>query len=99
MKECSGAEKSMGKRESLAACADACRWKTSMFIYGTNEYNEARCEGNKCQCYCETDSHEEECTGTLQENKGYNLYAFHTPGGCIGISNVSIFINILLSLK
>ena len=72
----------MGKK-TLAACADACRGKSSMFVYGTGW----RCDTDEqgCECYCETASRDEECTGSIKEHEKFNLFAFHTRGKCISV--------------
>ena len=54
-KECSGWETNQGYKRTIEQCADACRGKTSMFIFGTNDFGGRRCyfPCRGCQCYCE----------------------------------------------
>ena len=56
---------------SVSDCANACKGNASMFIFGTNEFGEKRCDGDGCSCYCETDKN---CD--MVPHNGYRLYTF-----------------------
>ena len=83
-KECGGSEVLFGDYDvqSLKECANGCSLiKASMFIYGTNDFEEQRCneDGRKgCRCYCETSSKGGECN--QKDHKGYRLYKFVKKG-------------------
>ena len=74
--QCNGAENRMPDSPSLAACAEACSGKASMFLYGTNEFGNNRCssDGN-CRCLCEIASANGVCTKQVQHT-GFNLYKY-----------------------
>merc|ERR1711899_662250 len=78
--ECSGSETNVGWKRSVADCADACREKSSMFIFGTNDFGTRRCllPCRGCKCYCETAS----SSGTCDEvdHDGFRLYKFGSDG-------------------
>ena len=80
-KECKGKEESKGKLDSVQECADACFGVSSMFIFGTNDYGTARCEGNgkQCQCFCET-SATDDGSCDITDHNGYRLYKYIPPG-------------------
>ena len=60
-------------------CADTCRDKSTLFIFGTNDYRNDRCYPDKshptkgCDCYCEIVADSE---GKCQVNRhtGHRLY-------------------------
>ena len=70
-KECIGSETNQGKMTSVSDCANACKGNASMFIFGTNEFGQKRCDGDGCYCYCETDKN---CD--MVSHNGYRLYTF-----------------------
>ena len=74
-KECDGSEVDKGKVRSYYACADKCRFVSSMFIFGANSQ---KCSGTpkQCQCYCETASRNGKCKGKEIDHSGYHLLAF-----------------------
>ena len=85
--ECNGAEHHIGNYPNLAACAEACSGKASMFVYGTNEFGNNRCSSDgTCECYCEYASANGVCTKQIQ-NTGYNLYKYKS-----GMFNSSLVI-------
>ena len=84
-KECNGLEVAKGQdctiaglivkcQTSVEACAAACIGVASMFIFGTNEFGNNRCNGNQCACFCETSASSGSCR--MDSHSGYNLYAY-----------------------
>ena len=85
--ECNGAEVGAGMSPSLAACAESCSGKASMFAYGTNEFGNNRCaSGRNCRCLCEMASANGVCTKQVQHT-GFNLYKYKS-----GMFNSSLVI-------
>ena len=46
-----------------------------MFIYGTNDFGENRCDSYGCVCYCELQSVPGRCDYRVR-HKGYRLYRY-----------------------
>ena len=79
--ECSGLQSYMGKKSKIEVCARYCLGKASMFIFGTNDFGENRCETNAgCDCYCETSAAMDGTCNTI-DNIGYRLYKFYWVDG------------------
>ena len=56
-----------------------CAHITPMFIFGTNDFGEDKCDGGNCECYCESDAaNDGSCAQTA--DMGYRLYKFKTFG-------------------
>ena len=56
-----------------------------MFIFGTNDFGDDRCESNgkQCQCYCETSAKDKGLvTCETSDHNGFRLYKFDTPSKC-----------------
>ena len=79
--ECSGAEVEAAPLThlDLGSCAEGCKDKSSMFIFGTNDFGEDRCYSNGCECICETAARG---VGIcyMNDHKGYRLYKFGKLG-------------------
>ena len=95
-KECSGSEESKGYVQSLGTCASICKGEASMFIFGTNDFGESRCNSDGCKCYCET-SATEQGTCDIIDHTAYRLYKYisgesHTIYYEISLIRVSSFI-------
>ena len=88
-KECGGSEVSKGRLDSLLECADACYGVASMFIFGTNDFGDPRCEdnGKQCKCFCEDSANVDGTCDTIDHN-GYRLYKYTEPSKC-SFQNVS----------
>jgi len=73
--ECSGADINRGVQSSVEDCAASCEGEATMFIYGTNEFGNPRCDdsGAGCRCYCETAAFDWGQCQTAPHNR-YNLY-------------------------
>ena len=84
--ECDGAEINKDYFHNIEECAEACRGKSEMFIFGTNEYGSIRCKNKVCSCFCEDDTSNFKCNKQKGHN-GYNLYAFQ---GTLITSYISI---------
>ena len=65
--------------EDVEGCAHACKDETQMFIYGTNQYGNNKCDNGKCQCWCEVDTKDFKCKNQA-EHSGYDLYTFKGKG-------------------
>ena len=46
-----------------------------MFVYGTNDFGNTKCESGVCPCYCERESEAGECD-EMVDNTGYKLYKY-----------------------
>jgi len=79
--ECDGPEIYIKNSPSVAACAETCSGKASMFAYGTNEFGNNRCsaDGN-CRCLCELASKDGVCDNQVTHS-GYILYKYISGGG------------------
>ena len=74
--ECGGKkEEYIGQMFSAEACADGCRGKSQLFVFGTNKFGKSQCEGRTCACYCEFETKDFKCLISV-DAPGYNLYAF-----------------------
>ena len=71
--QCKGTENNEGKMNSIDECANACRKKSSMFVFGTNDYGKNGCNNQGCECYCETGAKADGTCKTVKNN-GYRLY-------------------------
>merc|ERR1712217_251495 len=70
--ECSGkSEYSPGRFPQLEECANACKDMSSMFLFGTDEYDNSGCNENGCACWCETGGTCNQVTHT-----GFDLYQY-----------------------
>ena len=82
-KHCVGSEVKMGYQYSLEDCAKACFNVSSMFIYGTNDFNyyPPRCSvaQDGCLCYCQISASEEGSCDT-KAHMGYKLYRYANKG-------------------
>ena len=75
--ECSGAEVGGGSFSDVNDCAEACKGKSSMFAFGTNDFGTTRCySGNNkgCSCLCETSATNGNCK--VVSHSGYRLYRY-----------------------
>ena len=78
-KECDGSEISKGRQPTLADCANQCEGTASMFVFGTNDYEEIRCNNDGCRCICETSAISDGSCDQVDHN-GYRLYKYVTKG-------------------
>ena len=77
--ECKGTETNEGKMNSIDDCANACRKKSSMFVFGTNDFGGNGCDNKGCKCRCETGANADGSCENVQ-NKGYRLYRISSLG-------------------
>ena len=61
----------------LEDCAKSCVGVSSMFIYGTNDFETKRCKYDGCRCFCETEA-SPDGTCSMVTNDGYRLYKFES---------------------
>ena len=75
--ECTdGTEIEKGK-QSLSGCADACRDQAEVFVLGTNDFGQNRCDGKEsCECYCELGTKNSKCQNIIKHD-GFDLYRFN----------------------
>ena len=74
--ECSGSEILTGFFASISECASSCKNTASMFIFGTNDFGNPKCDGaGLCACNCET-SAADGGTCHIITQTGYRLYKF-----------------------
>ena len=80
-RECAGSETNVGWKRTAGDCALACRGKSSMFIFGTNDFGTRRCllPCRGCKCYCETASSSGVCDEEI-DHDGFRLYKFGDNG-------------------
>ena len=72
----------IGLARSVDSCANKCKGKSSMFIFGTNLYGRQQCWGASCICYCEvTATPDGQCDHVT--HRGYKLYKFVAKGRVI----------------
>ena len=80
--ECAGSvgtEEEYGYDErikTVEACAKKCNGRSSMFAFGTNDFDNPRCDSDGfCKCLCETGATKE---GFCHQSfhSGYRLYRF-----------------------
>ena len=92
-KECSGQEYSAGFYSEIHDCASSCKGKSSMFIFGTNEFGNNRCnmpgKPTGCACICEVAASGYGTCDTIGHT-GYNLYKYSK-----GNSNVFYYLVLL----
>ena len=52
-----------------------------MFIFGTNDFGDPRCEndGKQCKCFCEDSANDFLATCDTTDQKGYCLYKYSKP--------------------
>ena len=64
---------------TVEECAETCHGTSSMFSFGTNDFEDNRCNHIGCRCLCEVSASED---GTCQEvtRNGYRLYKFRRFG-------------------
>ena len=75
--ECSGAEEFFGHVANVDACAKACKGKSEMFAFGTNDFGTKRCQSKGCNCICETvATWERGCP--LTSHNGYRVYKYES---------------------
>ena len=72
---------------TLQECARVCKGISSMFAFGTNDFEGDKCTSDGCKCLCEVSALKHgECT--LLENLGYRLYRYVAKGTkfdpCVG---------------
>ena len=89
-KECEGSETNVGWKRTVADCADACRDKSSLFIFGTNDFGTNRCllPCRGCKCFCENTSTFGICEQEI-DHDGYRLYRFENDGNLYFETNLS----------
>ena len=79
--ECDGKEKDLSPQPTTEACAKACEGISSLFIFGTNDFQVedkikgTRCDSDGCKCWCETAAGEDG-TCTQEPHPGFRLYKF-----------------------
>ena len=71
--KCKGQEIHVGRVKSIDHCANECRQKSSMFVFGTNDYGKNVCNNQGCECFCETGAKADGTCKTVKNN-GYRLY-------------------------
>ena len=76
--ECADTELFKGGMDSVGECAEACKGVAQMFIFGTNDFGNARCYTDGCNCICET-SADDDGTCDIVQHDGYRLYKFIQP--------------------
>ena len=92
--ECAGKETFQGEKESLGACATACRGFSQMFIYGTNSHGNSRCSNAGCKCWCQGETEGWKCKKRIQHT-GFDLYAFkQTKGTTFCLKSVNFHVDI-----
>ena len=91
-KECMGSETWQGYQTSISECADKCKRKSTIFLFGTNDFGVERCNKDGCACMCEISVNSDGSCDMAPHN-GYRLYKFETLG-----SYAIIYIFILVKL-
>ena len=66
-------------KKSIIDCANECKGKASMFIFGTNDFGNDRCSEQGCSCSCEI-SATRGGTCNMVSHTGYRLYKFLDNG-------------------
>ena len=59
------------------SCANVCKYFSSMFIYGTNDFGEERCFADGCSCFCETSAMPNGTCNTTS-HMGFLLYKYES---------------------
>ena len=82
-KECGSVGTYARNLASVFDCARSCKRTASMFLFGTNDFNDSRCNGiygdGLCSCWCETLAPDHGTCDMITHN-GYRLYKFVRPG-------------------
>ena len=78
-KECNGSEIYKGKQPSSKDCANQCVETAAMFAFGTNDYGTIRCNGDGCDCLCETSATKDGSCDQVNHS-GYRLYKYENKG-------------------
>ena len=89
-KECMGSETWQGYQTSISECAYKCKRKSTIFLFGTNDFGVERCNKDGCACMCETSVNSDGSCDMVPHN-GYRLYKFETLG-----SYENLYISILI---
>ena len=78
--ECIGQdERWIGKVQDVETCATSCKGVSSMFIFGTNDFGEGRCNKDGCNCMCETSAWPNGTCSMFDSDKyekGYRLFKY-----------------------
>ena len=75
-KECAGAEIFQNNFPTIGECAASCHGKSSMFAFGTNDYDLDMCDNTgNCPCYC-YDGANDDGTCIQNHNNGFRLYRY-----------------------
>ena len=78
--ECTGQEERwIGKVQDVETCARSCKGVSSMFIFGTNDFGEGRCNKDGCNCMCETSAWPNGTCSMFDPDKyekGYRLFKY-----------------------
>lgn len=77
--ECEGTEEYMGVISTVDECSKRCKEKSSMFIFGTNDYGTTRCFSKGCNCLCETAASSKGICSQIRHD-GYRLYKYTNDG-------------------
>ena len=84
-KECGSSEIEIGYLHSVEDCASRCKGVARMFIFGTNDFGNNRCDSKGCKCFCET-SATNQGTCNIIDHTGYRLYKY-TAGDYYSLYN------------
>ena len=79
--ECSGSDIDIGRTLDIKTCAEKCQEKSSMFIYGTNDWGNNRCFSDGCNCACETAANSDGTCNRI-DHTGYRLFKYDKGGSC-----------------
>ena len=78
--ECTGQdERWIGKVQDVETCATSCKGVSSMFIFGTNDFGEGRCNKDGCNCMCERSAWPNGTCAMFDPDKyekGYRLFKY-----------------------
>ena len=82
--ECDGLELNKGYIANVKECAAKCTGVSTMFAFGTNDFDETRCEDTGCRCLCETAA-TPNGTCSVVNHRGYRLYEYKVanPGNSL----------------
>ena len=81
--ECDGDEEFVGELSSVQECAQACKDKSSLFIYGRQGSDRCTTDQNgltKCRCQCQSESQNGVCTKGREDDDKYDLYSYLMEG-------------------
>ena len=73
--ECVAPEVVKERTHDIETCAKSCQGVSSMFIFGTNDFGDNRCNADGCRCICETSALADGTCTTVSHN-GYKLYKY-----------------------